>query len=515
MPRTIIEALAGKNNDYFLFEDKYASLTNGELLDPNPNSLATLPPLKSLTASIIIPAWNASETILACLSAIEQSSFNLFQQDKLEVIIVDDGSTDNTWELVRHANLSLNIKVVKQPHLGYSHARNTGASVAGNNIIIFCDSDVVLLYNAIEHLILRHQMSPNIVLVGFRANIDKKDNYADSLFIRKYGSPRGTCFSKDHRIEFFVPGWPSNICLTTNHFKEFGFARDLWMPDKDAWTLPDMVFGALFSMPRDTYMRIGGSDERFRGWGCEDGYLAANAIALGHYIIPVYAASGLHIDHPPRTKNRESEYARNRRQYLNFLKTNTAGESTNWLPIAKKRITKIYTRPSEKNIRKPTRNKSYFLKVDDLLATGKYRQALEQLDVEKEKSDERSDTLLKRGKALLGLSQYAEAIEILGQSISSATREEAFIALLFAQAADGQFNAARKTLKKLFDQHPPARKLSYWHDWTAREHIEQGIKNKKQGFKAVALRCFEIALAKDPNNKEAQEYRAGYLESLR
>lgn len=513
MSKTIIQALIDKDNDYSLLEDNYANSTGCALLNPDPDELPRLLSEKPLTVSIIIPARNASASILTCLSAIEQSSFNLLHQDGLEVVVVDDGSTDNTWELVKQANFFLNITMVKQSHLGCSHARNAGVSAAKNNIIIFCDSDIVLYYNTIEHFVARHQLLPNAILVGFRTNINKTDNYADFRFIRKHGSPRGTCFFKDDRITFFAPGWPNNMCLVSNHFKKFGFAKNLWMPDKDAWTLPDMVFGALFSMPRDIYSCIGGSDERFYGWGCEDAYLAANAIALGQHIVPVYAASGLHIDHPPRTRNKELEYTRNRRQYLKFLKTHTVGGNINWLPKAKKRIietckkvptrdTSILTEKLEPVSRKV---ETFSNKVDSLLATGKYEQALSQLDTKTAVLGGRG-ILFKQGEALLGLHRYSEAIDILEQSLNLGAPKEAAITLLYAQSADGQFYAAHNTLKS-FLEHPFARALSYWNNWTAQEHIEQGVRNKKQKFIAVAIRCFEIALAKDPGNKQAQTYR--------
>ncbi|HZT99916.1 MAG TPA: glycosyltransferase [Ktedonobacteraceae bacterium] len=52
-----------------------------------------------LTASVVIPAWNALGMLAQCLIAIEQSSFNRKYQEKPEAIVVDDDFTDETREL--------------------------------------------------------------------------------------------------------------------------------------------------------------------------------------------------------------------------------------------------------------------------------------------------------------------------------------------------------------------------------------------------------------------------------
>ncbi len=67
-----------------------------------------------LTVSVVIPAYNVQPSIPACLTSIEQSSFNINHQNKLEVIVVDDGSTDDTWKIIKESNLSLNLTAIRQ-----------------------------------------------------------------------------------------------------------------------------------------------------------------------------------------------------------------------------------------------------------------------------------------------------------------------------------------------------------------------------------------------------------------
>lgn len=89
-----------------------------------------MPPL----VSAIIPAYNREKTITrSVLSALNQSYTNL------EVIVVDDGSTDATIEALRP--LRDRIEIIEQPNGGPSAARNAGAAKAHGSIIAFLDSD--------------------------------------------------------------------------------------------------------------------------------------------------------------------------------------------------------------------------------------------------------------------------------------------------------------------------------------------------------------------------------------
>jgi succinoglycan biosynthesis protein ExoO len=89
-------------------------------------------------ASIIIPAWNASRFILRSVdSALSQSL------RQLEVIVVDDGSTDDTKDLVlRRAEADDRLRYIGRPHSGGpSTARNAGISAARGQWLVLLDAD--------------------------------------------------------------------------------------------------------------------------------------------------------------------------------------------------------------------------------------------------------------------------------------------------------------------------------------------------------------------------------------
>ena len=86
--------------------------------------------------SVIIPAYNCSQSIEATLDSISQQTFNNF-----ELIIVDDGSTDNTRQVIADHPLSSKYIYQYQSNSGVCVARNNGAGIAKGNYLIFLDSD--------------------------------------------------------------------------------------------------------------------------------------------------------------------------------------------------------------------------------------------------------------------------------------------------------------------------------------------------------------------------------------
>ncbi len=86
--------------------------------------------------SIIVPAYNAERTIGRCLDALMRQDY----AGDYEVIVVDDGSTDATPDIVAGYE---GVRLVRQPNAGPAVARNRGASEARGDIILFTDSDCV------------------------------------------------------------------------------------------------------------------------------------------------------------------------------------------------------------------------------------------------------------------------------------------------------------------------------------------------------------------------------------
>lgn len=87
-----------------------------------------------MKASVVVPAYNAQDTLGECLEAILSQTV---PRDRYELIVVDDGSTDRTEEVARQYG----VKVLKQHHQGPAMARNLGLREAKGAVILFTDAD--------------------------------------------------------------------------------------------------------------------------------------------------------------------------------------------------------------------------------------------------------------------------------------------------------------------------------------------------------------------------------------
>nr|WP_296963754.1 glycosyltransferase family 2 protein [uncultured Mediterraneibacter sp.] len=101
--------------------------------------------------SIIIPAYNAEKTIERCLESVRlQKDIEKIK----EVLIVDDGSTDSTNEIVeRFVKKDSRFRLIKKKNGGVSSARNEGIRQATGEYIIFCDSDDEIKSELCEELL--------------------------------------------------------------------------------------------------------------------------------------------------------------------------------------------------------------------------------------------------------------------------------------------------------------------------------------------------------------------------
>lgn len=99
--------------------------------------------------SIIVPAYNAEKYIKRCIESLLSQNYR-----DIEIIIVDDSSTDTTFNIIeKYAKQDPRIKCAKQDHAGPNGARKKGLQLASGKYIMFVDADDSLERNAVEKLI--------------------------------------------------------------------------------------------------------------------------------------------------------------------------------------------------------------------------------------------------------------------------------------------------------------------------------------------------------------------------
>lgn len=127
-----------------------------------------------MRCSLIIPAYNAENTIVSCLESVLNQSL---PTSEYEVIVVDDGSTDDTANIAK----SYSVRVIEQENQGPAAARNKGAAEAKGVVLIFTDSDCELDSNFIEKIIAPIEQTPEVV--GVQGSYKTKQ----TQFIARFG----------------------------------------------------------------------------------------------------------------------------------------------------------------------------------------------------------------------------------------------------------------------------------------------------------------------------------------
>ena len=114
--------------------------------------------------SVIIPVYNTQEYIGECLDSLFSQT-----QKEIEIIAVDDGSTDKSLEIIKsYQKEHNNLKIVCQKNMKLGAARNAGMKIARGKCIYFLDSDDLIEKNALEILYQKLEMY-NLDFVSFDA----------------------------------------------------------------------------------------------------------------------------------------------------------------------------------------------------------------------------------------------------------------------------------------------------------------------------------------------------------
>jgi glycosyltransferase involved in cell wall biosynthesis len=141
---------------------------NGNLPDPLADESAELP-----LVSVIVAAYNAEEFIARTLESVLAQTYQ-----RIEVLVVDDGSTDRTPEIVNYyAAQDSRLKLLSESHLGICEARNKGIAASNGDFVAAIDSDDIWHKDKLKEqvrCILRE--GPKVGLVySWSVMIDKND----------------------------------------------------------------------------------------------------------------------------------------------------------------------------------------------------------------------------------------------------------------------------------------------------------------------------------------------------
>lgn len=146
--------------------------------------------------SVIIPVYNVEQYLRECLDSVCGQTLK-----EIEIICVDDGSTDSSLEILKeYANRDNRITVMKQENLHAGVARNAGLAIAKGEYLSFLDSDDWFELNMLEEMSKKADEDGSDVVVcgcSFYNNIDKSVYYPNWIFKDEFIKNREILLNKD------------------------------------------------------------------------------------------------------------------------------------------------------------------------------------------------------------------------------------------------------------------------------------------------------------------------------
>lgn len=138
-----------------------------------------------MLVSVIVPIYNASNTISAAISSIITSIQKI--SEDFEIICINDGSTDNSLEIIEKiANENNKIVVISQVNSGVAVARNRGLEVAKGDYIAFNDSDDEWLENHFSCLLEKFKKYPDMCCISGDHDVENKTLLNLKLIEKKF-----------------------------------------------------------------------------------------------------------------------------------------------------------------------------------------------------------------------------------------------------------------------------------------------------------------------------------------
>lgn len=152
--------------------------------------------------SVVIPAFNAEAHLPEAIASMQQQTLQ-----NIEIIVIDDGSTDNTYELVRRLQ-TLDPRIVflsSGENRGVAHARNLGMQAAKGRFIALLDADDIAMPHRLERQYAHFASHPTVHAVGSAVLLMNDGGVTDPRPVRPLCAPRDVRLQLALSCEFFMP----------------------------------------------------------------------------------------------------------------------------------------------------------------------------------------------------------------------------------------------------------------------------------------------------------------------
>lgn len=246
--------------------------------------------------SIVIPTYNKSSRLNIMIESLCQEIEKLDSEFKVEVLIIDDGSTDNTKKVIEKYNDRIPLKYIYQNNSGLSCARNTGIKNSSFSNLLFLDDDRVIC-----------------------------DGYLSSLFTCK----ADIVFGK--RKEWYIRDFEENFSETlsivanskeklrnkTTNSRYYVKTRPLYYSDNNCIPWIGCTFANTL-IKKEVFDKVGLFSDSFVGWGFEDIDLSYRAYKEGFSFVLNEDMISYHLFH----QHSKSILEQREKNYKIFLERN-------------------------------------------------------------------------------------------------------------------------------------------------------------------------------------------------
>lgn len=181
--------------------------------------------------SIIVPMYKVEKYLKECIESIINQTYK-----NLEIILVDDGSPDNSGKIAdEYTKKDSRIKVIHKENGGLSDARNAGMDVATGSYIMFTDSDDFLTANACEILINKIKKEDADYVIGNYINCNEDGTLWEKEIFNKEKYKEFRLSIKDYTDSFFIMN--SSVCnkmFKTEFIRKLNLKFVKGLPAEDA-----------------------------------------------------------------------------------------------------------------------------------------------------------------------------------------------------------------------------------------------------------------------------------------